>query len=84
MNNIPEATSLYNNVSTFVSPFYTYSSVGNLISYGPIQSTETGKYFNHIIYKEKMPTPAGNKHLSVYFFFRRPRFFHLSTEKVRV
>ena len=28
-----------------------------------------------------MPTLAGIKHLSVQFFFHRPRLFHLSTEK---
>ena len=28
-----------------------------------------------------MPTFAGHKHLSVYFFFHGPRLFHLSTEK---
>ena len=31
-----------------------------------------------------MPTLAGNKHPSVQFFLYRPRFFHLSTENVRV
>ena len=31
-----------------------------------------------------MPTLAGNKHLSVHFFLRGPRLFHLSTEKARV
>ena len=33
--------------------------------------------------KEKMPTFAGNKHLSVHFFLHGPRLFHLSTEEVR-
>ena len=31
-----------------------------------------------------MPTLAGNKHLSVHFFFHGPRLSYLSTEKVRV
>ena len=31
-----------------------------------------------------MPTLAGNKHLSVHFFLHGPRFFHLSTKKIRV
>ena len=31
-----------------------------------------------------MPILAGKKHLSVHFFPRGPRFFHLPTEKVRV
>ena len=31
-----------------------------------------------------MPTLAGNKHPSVHFFLRGPRFFHFSTEKVGV
>ena len=34
--------------------------------------------------KEKMPTLAGNKHLSIHFFLHGPRPFHLSTEKIRV
>ena len=31
-----------------------------------------------------MPTLAGNKHLSVHFFPRGARLFHLSTEKSTV
>ena len=31
-----------------------------------------------------MLTLAGNKHLSVHFFFHRVRHFHHSTENVRV
>ena len=31
-----------------------------------------------------MLTLAGNKNLYVHFFLHGPRFFHLSTEKVRV
>ena len=34
--------------------------------------------------KEKMPTLTGYKHPSVHFFLHGLRFFHLSTEKVRV
>ena len=31
-----------------------------------------------------MPTLAGNKHPSVYFFLHGPRLFHRSMEKIRV
>ena len=31
-----------------------------------------------------MSNLAGNKHLSVRFFFHEPRLFHLPTENVRV
>ena len=73
----------YNNNSTFVSPIYTFSSAAIIIAYTPIQGTNRDKYFNRIIYK-KMSTLAENKHLSVHFFFHRPRLLHLSTEKIRV
>ena len=58
---------------------------GNIIVCTPDQGTNREKYFNHIIYqRERMPTLAGNKHLSIHFFLHGPRLFHLSTEKVRV
>ena len=75
---------LYNKINTFVSPIYTFSFAGNKIVYTPNQSSDREKYFNHIIYKGKMPTLAGNKHLSVHFFLHGSRLFHLWTEKVRV
>ena len=53
-----KAAVLYNNTSTFVSPFYTFSLAGNIIVYTPIQGTNRKKYFNLIIYKGKMPTLA--------------------------
>ena len=62
----------------------TYPFAGNIIVYTPIQGTNKEKYFNHIVYKVKMPTLAGNKHLSVHFFLPGMRLFHLLTEKVRV
>ena len=31
-----------------------------------------------------MPILAGNYHLSIHFFFHRPRLFYLSTENKRV
>ena len=79
-----KATNLYNNISTFVSPIYTFSLAGNIIVYTPNQGSNREKYFNHIIYKRKMPTLAGNKHLSVRFFLHVLRLFHLLTEKIRV
>ena len=76
-----KATFLYNIISTFVSPSYTFSLAGNINVYTPIRGSNGEKYFNHIIYKGKMPTLVGNKHLSVHFFFHTPRFFHLPTEE---
>ena len=70
-----------NDNSTFVSPIYTISLAGNIIVYTPIQGTNREKYFYRIIFEGKKPTPVGNKHLSVRFFFHRPRLFHFSTEK---
>ena len=81
---VPKATKLCNNNNTFVSLIYTFSLVGNIIAYRPIQSTNRDKYFNHIIYEGKMPTLARSKHLSIHFFLHGPRFFHLLTEKIRV
>ena len=84
INTAPKATKLYNLNSTFVSPIYTVSLVGNMIVYTPIQGTNREKYFNHIIHKGRMPTLAGNKHFSVHFFRHRQRLFHILTERVRV
>ena len=81
MNTVPKATKLYNYISTFVSPIYTFFLAGNINVYMPIQGTNREKYFNHNIYKGRMPTLTGNKHLCVHFFFQRPRLFHLSTGK---
>ena len=79
---IPEATKIYSNNSTSVSPIYTFSMAGNKAVYTPIQGTFMKKYFNHTIYKGKMPTLARKKHLSFYLLLHRTRLFHLSTEKV--
>ena len=68
--------SFYN--STFVSPIHTFSLAWNIIVYTPFQGTNKKKYFNNIIYKWKLPTLAGNKHLSVHFPFHRHCLFHLS------
>ena len=66
---------------TSVSSIYTFSLAGNIIVCTPIQGTITEKYFIHIICKGKWPTHVENKHLSVLFFFHRPRLFRLSTDK---
>ena len=84
MSVIPKATKLYNHDDFFVSPIYTFSMTGNIIVYTPIQRTNREKYFSQFIFKRKMPTLAGNEHLSVHFFIHRPRLFHLSTENLRV
>ena len=59
------------------------SLAGSITVYTPNQCKNREKNFNHKIYKGKMPTFAGNKHLSLHFFLHGPRFFHLSTVKVR-
>ena len=82
MNTIAKATNLHNNNINFVSLIYNSFLAANIIVYTPIQGTNKEKYLNHIIYKAKMPTLAGNKHISVHFFFHRPSLFHLSTEKI--
>ena len=57
----------------------------NIIVYTSNQGTNREKYFNHNIYqRERMPSLAGNKQLSVHFFPHGPRLLHPSTEKVRV
>ena len=71
----------YNINSAFVSPLYTFSLAGDIIVYTPIQGTNREKTFNHINYRQKMPTLAGNKHLFVHFSFHRPHFPHVSIEK---
>ena len=81
---IPKATMYFNPISTFVSPIYAFSLARNIIGYTPIQGTNREKYFNHIIYKGKRPTLAGNRQISIYFFLHGPRLFQLSTEKVWV
>ena len=43
-----------------------------------VQSKE--KYWTHVIYKEKIPTLAGNKHLSIQFFPHTPRLSHFLTK----
>ena len=59
---------ILNNKSTFVTPFYSFYLVGSIIVYPSIQGTNRDKHFNHIICKGRMPTLAGNKHLSIHFF----------------
>ena len=79
-----KGTKLFNNSSTFVPPYYTLSLARNIIAYTSIQGTNREKYFNLIIYEGKMPTLAGNNHLSVHFLLHGLRLFHLPTEKVLV
>ena len=79
-----KASVLYFKNSTFVSPIYTFSLAGNIIVYTPIEGTNREKYFNDIIYDGKMPTLAGNKHLSVHLFFHRQRLFNLRRKSLRV
>ena len=58
---------------------------GEQFVYKHIQRKKEGKkYFNHIIYRLKTPTPAGNKRHSVLFIFPRQHLFHLSKEKFTV
>ena len=81
MSTLPIATNLSYNINTFVFPIYTFSLAGNIIVQTQIQCTNREKYFDQIIYTGKMPTLAGNKQLSVHFFFHRPLLFHRSKEK---
>ena len=70
--------------STSISPIYTSSWLETKIFTSQVKVQSREKYFNHSNYKEKMPTMAGNKRLSVHFFLYRQRLFHLSTENIRV
>ena len=72
--------SLYNQNGTFVSPIYAFYLAGNIIVYTPIQGTNRRKDFERIVHEGKVPTLAGTKHLSVHFFFQKPRLFHHSAE----
>ena len=60
------------NNSTFVSPIYTIPWRETKLFTRPFKVQKGEKYLNHIIYKGKMPTLAGNKHLSIHFFLHRP------------
>ena len=60
MSTISKATKFYINISTFVSPIYTFSLVRNVIVYTQIQDTNGEKHFIHIIYEGRMPTLAEN------------------------
>ena len=68
-------------IITSVSLIFTFFLAGNNIFYKP--RYEWGRNFNYFIYKEKMATLFGNKHLSIQFFPYRPRLFHFTTENER-
>ena len=84
MSTKPIGQNLYNKNITFVPHFYALSLAVKIIVYTPVEGIKKKKYLNHIFYTRKMPNLAGSNHLSAHFFRHRPRFFHLSTEKVRV
>ena len=69
---------IHNKKSTFISPIYSFPLVGNMIAYTLNQGTNRENYFNHTIYKEKLPILAGNEHRSIQFSLHRPRLFQLS------
>ena len=71
-------------INIFASPIYTFSLAGNINVYTRFQVNYREKYFIHSNYKGKMPTLAGNKHLSDHLFVHRPSLLHLSTEKTPV
>ena len=48
-NTVPKVEKVDINISTSVSPIYTFSLAGKLIMYTPIQGTNRKKYFNHFI-----------------------------------
>ena len=66
--------------STFVCPIYTFSLAGNKFVYTPTQGKNGEKYFNHIIYKGKMPNLAG-KNTSPSFFSITDYVFSISRQK---
>ena len=74
---IPKSYNLYNNNCTFISPIYTLPWRETKLFTRQIK-VQIGK---STFIKGKMPTLAGNKYLSIYFFLHGPRLFHLSTEK---
>ena len=78
--NNTKGCNLYNNIIIFVPPISTFSLGGNIIVNTPIRDTDREKYFNHIIYKGKMPTMAGNEQLTTNSSFIDDGLFHLSTE----
>ena len=61
------------NNSIFVSPIYTSSLAGNIFVYTPSHITNRKKHSNLINYKNRMPTLAVNKHLSIHFLSQKPR-----------
>ena len=83
INTVPKATKSYNNNGTFVSPIYAFSLAGNINTYTVIQSTNKDKDFYPYYLQRKMPTLAGNKHISIHFVFYEPHLSHLSTAKTR-
>ena len=81
---VPKSYNLQNNNCTYISSIYTFLWLETKLLKRQIKM-QIGKSTLIILFiKEKMPTLAGKKHLSVHFFLRGPRLFHLSTEKVRV
>ena len=62
---------MFLNISTFLSPIYTFSLAGYIIVYMPSQGTNREKNFKCVNYREKLPNLAGNKQLSIDFFPHR-------------
>ena len=72
---IPKGYSLYNNSSTFVCPIYTFPWRKTKLLKRQINE-QIGKSTLIILsIKGKMPTLAGNKHLSVHLFLHGTRSF---------
>ena len=81
---ISDGYNLCNNISTSVSPIYTFAWRETKLFTRQIK-VQIGKSTLIIFFiKEKMPTLAGNKHFSVHLLLHGPRLFHLLTEKVKI
>ena len=75
----PKSCNLYIIKSTFVSPIYAlFGGKNNCLHTN--SDTNREKNFKKNIYKGKMQSLPGNKHLSVHFFVHIPRLVHISTE----
>ena len=84
LGTIARSSNLYNNNTTLISAIYTFRWRETKLFTRQIE-VQIGKCTLIILsLKGKQPTLAGNKHLSVHFFFHGARLFHLSTEKVQV
>ena len=72
---------LYNNNSNFISPIYTFHWRKTQLFTRQIKVQIGKSFLITLSIKGKMPTLAGNKHLSVHFFLHGPRLSIFRQEK---